>query len=262
MSVVITHNSGFFSCCSMRLWAIVQFVNENGHLPMHVDSSQQFAWYKVGITGDLTHTYFEHYGHMDLQQVELPIDYHQDYQFKEYTTLDYERIVPLVKKYFSPSEDIKARIQSIEQRYAIDYANTCTLFYRGNDKASETTLSGYDEYIRYARDLVAKEPSTRFLVQSDETEFIQAMLAHVPNSFYLKDDVRHMPKCDSSVDKVMRNENYVFSKNYLAVTYVMSKCKYVVCGSGNCSIWIALFRGNANSMYQNLNSQWFKHDGM
>jgi hypothetical protein len=33
----------------------------------------------------------------------------------------------------------------------------------------------------------------------------------------------------------------------------MSKCKYVVCGSsGNCSIWITFYRGNADNVYQYL----------
>ena len=31
----------------------------------------------------------------------------------------------------------------------------------------------------------------------------------------------------------------------------MSKCKYVICGSsGNCSLWIALYRGNADNIFQ------------
>lgn len=262
MSVRVTHNSGFFSCCSMRLWGIVLFINENGCLPNHVDSSEQFQWYKVGKTGDLTYDYFKHYDSVNSCLSTVPIDYHQDYQFKEYATLDFDAVIPVVKKYFSPSADILQRIASIETRYAIECANTCVLFYRGNNKSIETLLSGYDEYIAYAKELAGREPGIRFLVQSDETEFIETMLANVPNSFYLKDDVRHMPKCHTSVDLVMRSGNYAFSKNYLAVTYLMSKCKYVVCGSGNCSIWIVLFRGNANNVYQNLNGQWFKHDAI
>jgi hypothetical protein len=185
-----------------------------------------------------------------------PIDYHQDYQFKKYADLDLVNIVPVVKKYFSPSADIAGIIASLEQRYAIDYTNTCVLFYRGNNKFEETLLSGYDGYIRYANRIASQNPGIRFLIQSDESEFIKSMLKNIPNSFYLKDDVRHMPKCCTSVDLAMRSGNYVFSKNYLAVTHVMSKCKYVVCGSGNCSIWIVLFRGNTNNVYQYLDGQW------
>ena len=39
-------NAGFFSCCSIRLNKIVDYINLNRKLPTSVDSSQQFLWYK------------------------------------------------------------------------------------------------------------------------------------------------------------------------------------------------------------------------
>ena len=45
--IKITHNAGFFSCCSVRLTEIVNFINTNlGQLPYNVDSSEQFIWYR------------------------------------------------------------------------------------------------------------------------------------------------------------------------------------------------------------------------
>ena len=35
----ITHNAGFFSCCSCRLSETVEFINSNKRLPDNVDSS-------------------------------------------------------------------------------------------------------------------------------------------------------------------------------------------------------------------------------
>lgn len=76
------------------------------------------------------------------------------------------------------------------------------------------------------------------------------------NSFYFKDEIRSMNRQCSTVDKIFKDKNYEFSKYYLAITIIMSKCKYVVCGSsGNCSIWIAFYRGNANNMYQFLKGE-------
>ena len=252
----ITHDSGFFSCCSLRLDRIVRYVNMFGLAPESVDSSRQFSWYKNSPDTDITHDYFDT---KDTPLLTAPVIFNQTDQFTDYEKLDFQRLVPVVARYFAPSADIIQRIASMEQRYVIDYANTCALFYRGNNKSIETLLSGYDEYIVYAKQIAKQHAGVRFLIQSDETEFIQTMLAAVPNSFYLKDDVRHMPKCNTSVDLAMRSGNHVYSKNYLAATYVMSKCKYVVCGSGNCSIWIVLFRGNANNVYQNLNGKWLSH---
>ncbi len=40
------HNAGFFSCCSVKLTKIVEFINSNKRLPDNVDSSEQFSLYK------------------------------------------------------------------------------------------------------------------------------------------------------------------------------------------------------------------------
>lgn len=66
-----------------------------------------------------------------------------------------------------------------------------------------------------------------------------------------------MKKCNDTVDKVMKDTNKIFSKYYLAITIIMSKCKYIICGTGNCSKWIMLYRGNFNNVCQNLISGWF-----
>ena len=85
------------------------------------------------------------------------------------------------------------------------------------------------------------------------------MLLILPNnSIYFKDYIRHINKCNNTVDKVFKNENYIYSRYFLAITVIMSRCKYVVCGSGNCSLWIMLYRKNTNNVYQYLNGKWLQ----
>jgi hypothetical protein len=257
MSVVSKHNSGFFSCCSVKLDNIVNFINSHNCLPKIVDSSQQFAWYKINKSSDITYDYFEDYNNIDIILDNLTIDYKENYQFYNYNTLHYKDICPVVKKYFTPSSEIRTIITNIEGKYNINYSNICVLFYRGNDKNIETKICGYEEYINKANLIIDKNPNIQFLIQSDETQFIEKFLLLFPNnSFYFKDEIRHMNKCNSTVDIVMKDKNYIFSKYYLAITIIMSKCKYIVCGSGNCSIWIMLYRGNNKDVYQNLDNQW------
>jgi hypothetical protein len=111
----------------------------------------------------------------------------------------------------------------------------------------------------YANEIMIKNPNISFLIQSDETEFIEFMTIKFPNnSFYFKDEIRHMKKCNSTVDIEMRSEIKEFSKKYLAITIIMSKCKYIICGSGNCSMWILLYRGNNENVIQNLNGHWYR----
>jgi hypothetical protein len=76
-----------------------------------------------------------------------------------------------------------------------------------------------------------------------------------PRAFHFKDEIRHIPKSLTTVDKVCPDV-FKFSKLYLAITVIMSKAPRIICGTGNCSLWIALFRGNAKGMEQFLKTGW------
>jgi hypothetical protein len=264
MSVIIKpdeHNYGFFSCCSVIMTRIIEYVNKSGKLPEVVDTSVMFRWYKdyqhhnLNITFD----YFTHYNQITEDVIQHPIDYHWEHQYNDYTTLEYDKICPIVRKYFTPSNEIKTIIQYIEQKYKIDYTNLSVLFYRGNDKNRETKICGYDEYVDYAKRIMSKNPATIFLIQSDETEFINYFARLYPtNHVVFNDEIRHMNKCGTTVDIVYNQHNFFFSKYYLAITIIMSKAKYIVCGSGNCSIWILFYRENAKNVFQNLKGTWIE----
>jgi len=258
MSVICTHtNAGFFSCCSMRLDNIVEYINNMKQIPIHVDSSIQFSWYKKDNDNDITFDYFDHYDNITNVTINHPINYKEYFQYTNFSELDYAAIIPLIKKYFSPSKGINDIINNIELKYNLVYENICVLFYRGNDKIIEAPLSKYDDYVIHANRIMENNPNILFLIQSDETEFIEYMSSKFPNSFYFKDEIRHMQKCESTVDKKFKDKNYEFSKYYLAITIIMSKCKYIVCGLGNCSIWIMFYRGNTRNTCQYLtNRRW------
>ena len=87
-SLIITHNAGFFSCCSVRLHNIVRFINDFKELPDCVDCAKQFEWYKQKNDADITFDYFENYDNITN---EIAIDksniyYHHNYQFGNYQT--------------------------------------------------------------------------------------------------------------------------------------------------------------------------------
>jgi Flp pilus assembly CpaF family ATPase len=254
--------AGFYSCCSVRLHNIIEFFNKHKYLPTVVDSSEHYKLYKNQNENenniDIIFEYFEHYDNRPKINYEKNVDYNEDYQLIAYKKLDYENIIPFVKKYFTPCQQIREIVTNVEQKYNInDYSNICVLFYRGNDKATEVNISNYDDVITYASRILSKHPSIQFLIQSDETDFIERMTVEFPlNSFYFKDEIRHINKQMSSVDLINENDtNREFSKYYLAIMIIMSKCNYVVCGStGNCSIWITFFRENAKNVIHYLKS--------
>lgn len=242
--IVITHNAGFFSCCSVLLHLIVQYINFYKKLPLSIDTRRTLEWYKPdNDSRDIFPNYFIC---NDTTQIEYTknICYIENDQFKPFDQIDFEPLYPLISKYFSPSLEIQKKIEELEKKYEIDYENTCVLFLRGNDKATECKIPEYDLYMKEANKILETHPSTRFMIQSDETEFLEKMTQQLENTFYCKDEIRHIGKSNTTVDIVFRGLNYTFSKNFLAITHIMSKCKWVVCNSGNCSIWVAFFRGN------------------
>jgi hypothetical protein len=264
-TIDVIHNAGFFSCCSIKLNEIIEYYNKEHVLPKVVSSKQQFAWYKPGnmASSDITFTYFDEKIHNDTTVIEYITDikYFHDDQFSDYSTIDYKNINPFIIRYFSPSQKIIQLCTYITTKYKFDPDNTCVLFYRGNDKNRETLICDYEEYIDKANEILKNNPSVQFLIQTDETEFLNKVKEAFPdNSFYFKDEIRHISKCNSTVDIIMKNKNFIFSQFYMAITILMSKCKYIVCGTGNCSIWILFYRGNCNNVYQNFQNDWLVHN--
>jgi hypothetical protein len=256
----IVHGEGFFSCCSVILSDIVLHINQCGSLPIGVDSSNLFKMYKPnGEQRDITYDYFDHYSkYSEPIECKGGIGYDWGWQFWYYSHLDFSKITPLIRKYFTPNPEIYNIIAKMEEKYGLvnNYENICVLFHRGNDKQRETQLCKYEDIIQKSIEILEKNPRVQFLLQSDETEFIEELGQLYPDHILFKDEIRHIRKCDNTVDKVMSELNYEFSKYFLAIVIIMSKCKHVVCGSGNISMWIAFFRGGIENFHQHFNGRW------
>lgn len=262
--ITVTHSSGFFSCCSIRLHNIVNYHKHTGTLPGGVDSRQQFKLYNphwIGnIKRDIAFDYFEDYNKTKTL-TGANCNYMFSDQWKTYSSLPssyFPNVAPFILKYFNPVSEITSITREIEDHYNIrdytdNYNNLCTLLHRGNDKAKETSIPKYIDYIKHAKRVMQINPQVKFLLQSDETEFIETLSNEFPsNSFCLKDHIRTINSHCTSVDlkDTTVYDNYKFSKLYLAITTMMARSKYIICGTGNCSVWVMLYRGHANNVIQ------------
>jgi hypothetical protein len=251
--LTIHPSTGFFSNCTLKLFDIILYFNATKNLPLFIDGSLQFNLYKLNkIDEDITRTFFINNYDYDIKY-NHSIDFKQQYQYINYKQINFKDINPFIEKYFSPSQTIINDIKYIETKYNINnYNEICVLFYRGNDKITECELPSYDKFIKESKNKYTQNNNIKFLIQSDEIEFIETMKNEFPNnSFYFKDEIRVINKSNNlSVDKINANTNYIYSQYYLAITIIMSKCKYIICNTGNCSLWISLYRGNAEDIYQ------------
>jgi len=256
--VMILHSDGFFSCSSVRLTGVITYFNNNKKLPVYLDSFNQYRMNKKYNT-DVTFQYYEHYNSVDESITYThTIDYDENKQFVFYKNLDFDAITPFVRKYFSPSVFVRDKITHIIKKYDIDFDNTCTLFHRGQDKVTETKICTHEEKIEKARELLRQHPQLRFMIQSDETDFIEkAKKAFPENAFCCEDEIIHMKQDPTvQVHKVNRDDIENSSQNFLAITNIMSRCKHVIMSSGNCDLWVALYRGNADNLIQYYDGVW------
>ena len=172
-------------------------------------------------------------------------------------SLPHAKLRRFIEHYFTPTEDIQSLVKEIETMYGIqDYSNLCCLFYRGNDKIQETNLPPYEAFLEQARKYKENNPNTQFIIQSDETDFIEQLQTEFPDSIVFHKYIRHIRKSNTSVDKLNTELNYQYSKYFLAIVLIMSKCKQIVCISGNISMWISFFRGNADKIEQFKETIW------
>jgi hypothetical protein len=123
----------------IRLFDIINHINENGTLPRNIDSSLQYKNYKEDATKDITYDFFA--PEDETIPIEKPInrklqitDEKLEPQFSDYKKLNYREITPLVRRYFSPSAKIIGLVEELKEKYGIVPENMCGIRYRGNDK--------------------------------------------------------------------------------------------------------------------------------
>jgi len=254
----ISHNAGFFSCCTVKLTKIVQYINTYKNLPNQIDYSGLFS--KYNTTSNNTHNIFFD-ENIDYSSINTLQDLYFNYntQFKPYKNLQFNYFNPLIKKYFSPSKTVEKNTDTINQKYSFQTQKICSVIYRGNDKYTETIISPYFIFLDKAKEILSQYPDIRFHIQTDETQFKDIFLTEFPtNSFYC-DEVPTINKCRTTVvDKTPRENRINIGINLLSLIHIASKSHTIITHSGNVGLWTILFRGNDNNVHQVLNNEWIQ----
>lgn len=251
--------AGFFSSCSIKLYEIVNYFNNNKMLPSEVDSNELFLKYKYSNNIDITYDFFEHYDKNDIQieyKKHIDIDYNC-HQLENYKDVDYKSLVPFINKYFSPSEKIKSKYNELIDKYNIKPYNCIGLYYRGTDKHTETPIDSFESFYEKLKGITDYDNNLQIIIQTDSSPFLDYMKEKCAdkNVIVIKENSTSYTNKGIHFEKTS-SENYKDMQYLLATFLIISKCKYVICSSGNCSVWIMFYRNNANKVYQSLNKIW------
>ena len=255
-TIIPTNGCGFFSTCFCLLNNILnakQWTNING--------IKIFSWYKSNDLKDKD-IYPEYF-----LKKETTVDYFPSslksvhvykHQFMNFDNIKFDLVNKITNFYFTPSIKIENIISTMEKKYSINYSETLTIFFRGADKKQETTLPKYDEYLNNVNKIISNDNTIKsVIIQSDEHSFIEFMKQNINNNINIivfTDEIRTLKSNEinkyRSVDRINKNENFYYSKHFLAITYIMSKSYKIILNSGNISFFIVLFRNNNKNVIQ------------
>ncbi len=260
MSVVCKHSYGFFSCCNVKLNKIINYINQNNKLPLVVDSSEAMPLYKKNKDEDVTYDFFKHYKHINISnELHLPINYKHEFQFINYSLLDFNAVSPILKKYFTPSDKILNNHYFLLYKYNINPEECIGVYYRGTDKYIETQIGSFETFECRIVELLIFNSNLKIILVTDSTQCLEYFKNKFPSNLIVISENR-----TSSTDKGIHNEstplqNYNDMINLFSTFLILSKCKYLICSSGNCSIFMVLYRGNAKNVCQYHDGTWYRN---
>ena len=247
----VRHHAGFFSCMSVRLARIIKFFNTHKRCPDGVDSSRLFGAYKNHPDDDISSMFLDT-NELDVtfnSEVELNSNKVTKMQFTDYRKLDFQTINPFVIKYFKPSKLVNARKEELIQKYDIQFENLIACYYRGTDKCKETNIPEWTEFINKVKEIRANNPTKKLLLLTDEIHRVSEFEATFKNTIPLTELIHE------HVERGNIHAQYLF-----ALALIISKAKIIVCGSGNVSYWVALYRGHGEGIHQYLSPKISKAD--
>ena len=227
----VSHDHGFFSCCSVILRLVIKHIKETNAMPLNIDISNSFTEYKNCLINDSLSEWFQYCPKKKLKMF-------QSLDFLENDVYDFDPsfFEPIVSKFFEPNKIVQSIVKSLKQKYSINDSNTVAFYYRGTDKKTEISLP--DKKIFYKWMNYFASQGYTLLVQSDEHTFTYYARKKFPESVVVIDELKS------------RNSEKHDAKILLATVVIMSKCEYLFMNTSNVSLWTLLYRQNNNNVFQ------------
>ena len=115
----------------------------------------------------------------------------------------------------------------------------------------ETQKPQYYEFIDKAKELKGKNNKIQFIVQTDELEFLNTFLQEFPDAIYFAEILSISSTTDTNCGKLVQNDcKLAHIINFLSIICIFSKLKYLITTSGNCELFIILYRNNTTNLFK------------
>lgn len=256
-------DSGFFSCAFLILVEILDYFNKEKELPHSIEYQNCFPIYKRNTDENVYNLFFEMNNDINIEYGNENIFYGDEYfelQFSNYKLIQYEIYKPFIDKYLTFNDTVIYTANQLKNQYNIDYDNTCGIFYRGNDKIKETQRPSYEEVVAQALEVKNENPNIKFVVQTDEYEFLEYFLKAFPETTYFNEIPLLNNEMTTVANKYQNDpKKYDYILFYIASVYSFSKFKKIITTSGNGELFVMFYRNNAEGVIQYLKKNEYIH---
>jgi hypothetical protein len=235
--LAIKDGQGLTSCLSVRLHDTCRYFERHLKFPCEIDSTNQFKQYEIDQPiADRLVMY-----QPDKMEGIMSNGFDHGWQMAWFNELDIKSTSNLAWKICEPSKEVGIRavhfLSKIQDRTGI--------LYRGNDKAKEMPIASYEDMVQMAY----FTGSNKFFLQTDEHEFVEYFMQYFPDTVVLNEIPRINKNPLSYVNPPM-NERVEFAINFNAVLIALAMLPKVCLTNGNTSLWVALYRGHLQGVYQ------------
>ena len=251
--IIVINKGGFFSCCYLRLDCIINYINKYKKLPDYVNSKQLFDIYKQKdkTKKDITFLFFDNYDNVNVNSLcHFDTAIQRPPQFLDYSSINYNEIKPIIKKYFSLSNNIIDRKNKLKTKYNIDYSNTIAVYFRGTDKSDEITEPKFETYYNKIKTISDLNLKKKIIIQTDSAHFLDYIKKKQIKNIIIFDE--NKPSYLSKGTHKEKRNRYKEIQNLLSIISILSECNDIICCSNNVSLWIMLFRGHPRNVHQYL----------
>ena len=241
-------NCGFYSNQTQAFLSTLILLS-HGILPDKIDYSMGFKRFKSDPERDIFPDFYRINPDQEVtpKNIILP-----DENRKQFEIYDFEYYNQVVKRFFNPSGVVTDRWQMLTEKYDIDPEKTVSVLYRGTDKCTEVRLASPEAYLDVVKQILDQTPANRVLVQTDQTQVLDYFKSELGDMVVSFSETPSTSGKDA-MNTVMENEGkdtMDWMQWFDAALRCVAECAYVVNHTGNCGLWMNLYRGNVDNVFQ------------
>lgn len=173
-----------------------------------------------------------------------------NYIFKTYDTIQKIDNSSIIKKYFSPSDNVINNIIFLKLKYKIDPNNFIGVVFRGTDKITECKLPKIETYIKKINNLLTINKNLKILIQTDEEYVYKQFFETFGNKVIA---FKEIPRSHNNKNVFHSNidDKLKTIMHFDSAIRIISECKYILTNnSSNITSMIESYKGNTMNIFK------------